>query len=290
MNHEARLRVQIASLGELRGIVTAMRSLAAAEVQNAERALPGIRRYAEILAEAVAQARALVAAPAVMPPPWREAPARLVVICSERGFVGAFNERLIERVAAEPEARAGHLWLVGARGVQLARARGLAPEWTMSMPTHAAGVFQAARQLAAEIESRFVRGELSRVALVTTRRGAGEATELERRQLLPLELGPGPGLGSSTAEAQVPVHHLDPLELLVGVIGEHVAGQLVDALMESLASENATRLRAMEAARHHIEDELRVLRERANRLRQEEITAELLDVITGADAVRGGGG
>lgn len=82
---------------------------------------------------------------------------------------------------------------------------------------------------------------------------------------------------------------LPAIQLLARVIGEHVAGQLVGALMESLASENAVRLQAMAAARHHIDDELRALRERANRLRQDAITSELLDAITGADAVRGGG-
>lgn len=283
MSDETRLRAQVASLDELRRIVTAMRSLAAAEVQAAERALPGIQRYTAILAEAVAQARALVAAAVTAPP--RGPPARLVVVCSERGFVGAFNERLIAHANAEPEARHGRLWLVGARGVQLARARGLAPEWSMAMPTHTAGVFSAARQLAAEIEARFAAGQLGRVALLATRRSGGQLAEVVRRQLLP----PQPGPPSGAAATEAPRHHLDPLVLLVRVIGEHVAGQLVHALMESLASEHATRLQTMEAARHHVDDELRALAERAHRLRQEAITAELLDVITGADAVRGAG-
>jgi len=55
--------------------------------------------------------------------------------------------------------------------------------------------------------------------------------------------------------------------------------------MESFASENAARLHAMESARHHIDDKLRALHDDANRLRQDEITSELLDVITGAEAV-----
>ena len=78
MTSALRLRAQIASLGELRGVVTAMRSLAAAEVGNAERALPGIRRYAEIIADAIGQARALVAARAAAPPPPPAVPDRLV--------------------------------------------------------------------------------------------------------------------------------------------------------------------------------------------------------------------
>jgi F-type H+-transporting ATPase subunit gamma len=92
------LRARTASIAELSRVVTAMRSLAAAQVQDAERALPGIRRCAEIVGGAIARTRLLLdasTAPLDVPP-------RLVVVCSERGFVGGFNERLIDRAAAMP--------------------------------------------------------------------------------------------------------------------------------------------------------------------------------------------
>lgn len=282
MSKASVLRTQIASIDELHGVVTAMRSLAAAQAQNADRALPGIRRYAEIIGAAVARARTLVAhagSPADEPP---TSSPRLVVVCAERGFVGAFNERLIERAAAEPEATRGHLWIIGSRGIQIARARNLAIEWTAAMPSHAAGVFEAARTLAVELEHRIARGELDRIAVLGATRAHGASPSIERRQLLPLPLA------SAASTPLVPaLHHLPAIELLARVAGEYVAGELVLVLMESFGSENAARLQAMEAARHHIDDKLRALRDEANRMRQDQITSELLDVIIGAQAVRG---
>lgn len=282
MSKASVLRAQIASIDELRGVVTAMRSLAAAQAQNADRALPGIRRYAEIVGAAVARARTLVAAPGPPADERSTLPPRLVVVCAERGFVGAFNERLIERAAAEPETTHGRLWIAGSRGIQLARARGLEIEWTAAMPTHAAGVFEAARTLAAELERRVARGEIDRITVLGATRAHGATSSIERRQLLPLPLASIP-----SAPLAPPLHHLPTLELLARVIGEHVAGELARVLMECFGSENAARLQAMEAARHHIDDKLRALRDEANRMRQEEITSELLDVIIGAQAVRG---
>ena len=277
MSRAAVLRARTASIEELSRVVTAMRSLAAEQVQEAERALPGIRRCAEIVSNAIARTRSLLGAslaPMTVPP-------RLVVVCSERGFVGGFNERLIEQAAAMPEAIAGHTWIVGTRGVQLARSRRLATEWTMPMASHARGVFDAARALAEEIEQRLAGGELAGIAILATRHLPGEPAAIERRALLPLPASEG-----RDAAALPPLHHLAPDELLAQLVGEYVADELALVLMESFASENAARLQAMEAARHHISDKLRDLRGEANHLRQEEITAELLDVITGAEAVR----
>jgi F-type H+-transporting ATPase subunit gamma len=281
MSRAAELRARIASVDELLQVVTAMRSLAAARVQRAERALPGIRRYAEIMADAIASAEALLAGASTLVPP-SDLPATLIVVCSEHGFAGRFNELLLDRAAAEPEAATGRLWLVGTRGAQLARARSLASEWTMPMATHAAGVFDGARRLATELERRVARGELGRLAILGAHRADGETVALDRRQLLPLATSSP----SRPPPAVPPLHHLPPVVLLARVIDEHVVGELSRALMESFASENAARLQAMEAARHNIDDKLRELREQSRRLRQDEITAELLDVITGAEAVR----
>jgi F-type H+-transporting ATPase subunit gamma len=276
------LRAQLTSIEELRGVVTAMRSLAATQVQNADRALPGIRRYAQIVGAAVARACTLVAEPSSAEER-SSLPPRLLVVCAERGFAGTFNERLVERAAAEPEAAHGRLWIVGARGSTHARARGLAVEWSSSMPSHAAGVFEKARQVATELEKRVARGQLDHFAVLGTVRAKGAGPSIERIQLLPLALATAP---SEAAPRERPLHHLPAFELIARAVGEYVAGEVVRVLMESFASENAARMQAMEAARHHIDDKLVTLRDEANRVRQDEITSELLDVIVGSEAVR----
>jgi F-type H+-transporting ATPase subunit gamma len=281
MSRAVELRARIASIDELLGVVTATRSLAAARVTRAERALPGIRRYAEIVGDAIARARMLVTSPGPVLGGDEAAPARLIVTCSEHGFAGAFNERLLDRAAVELEAHGGRLWIVGTRGSTLARTRGLAVEWEMAMATHVAGVFETARGLAAELERRIASGTLGQLAILGAHRGEGEAALIARMPLLPFEAVPP----HQPLPSLPPLHALAPDRLLGQVIAEYIVGELTRALMESFASENAARLQAMEAARHNIDDKLRALREEARRLRQEEITAELLDVITGAEAV-----
>jgi F-type H+-transporting ATPase subunit gamma len=73
--------------------------------------------------------------------------------------------------------------------------------------------------------------------------------------------------------------------LLQRLASEYLFAELTRAVMESLASENGARLRVMEAADHNTGDKLEGLRRSENALRQEAITSELLDVVTGSEAI-----
>ncbi len=290
MSRASELQARIANIAQLLDVVTAMRSLAGARIQRAERALPSVRHYADIMDDAIARVWGLVGA--APPDPDTDQRPRVIVACSEHGFAGAFNERLIEVAAREaPETE---LWMVGRRGLPLAHARGLEVEWSMPMATHVAGVYEAARQLALEVERRLVRDELGRVSVLWTHREGGGDLGIARVDLLPLRppapasYAPG-GDTPSRNTAFPPLHHVPAPVLLGRVIDELVVAELTRVLMESFASENTARLHAMETAHRNIETELDKLRSLANRARQEDITAELLDVITGAEAVRAAG-
>jgi F-type H+-transporting ATPase subunit gamma len=83
----------------------------------------------------------------------------------------------------------------------------------------------------------------------------------------------------------IPLSNLPPRELFEKLIEEIVFAQLTHAAMESFASENAARLVAMESAQDNIDDKLTGLGRLESEGRQEEITTELLDVVTGATAI-----
>ncbi len=83
-----------------------------------------------------------------------------------------------------------------------------------------------------------------------------------------------------------PLHHLAAQPLLEALAGEFVLAELTRMAMESLAAENAARLYAMSAARDNVERKLAQLHQDEHRARQEEVTTELLDVVTGAEALR----
>ncbi|MGB8273802.1 MAG: FoF1 ATP synthase subunit gamma [Alphaproteobacteria bacterium] len=275
------IQARIGSIEELLEIVGAMRSLAAVRVQQGQSALSGIREYTDVVGHAIARTVAemgSVAGPARGEPRARS----ILVFCSEHGFVGGFNERLLDR-AAELAKNRGHLCVVGGRGALLAEEKGIKPLWTVPMATHAGGVLETARRTATELFRRIGRGESDSVAMIYARYESGGRSSVVVEPVLPLDLS---AFGDQRT-GPAPLHNLPLEELLEKLAGEFVLAELARAAMESFASENGARLRAMESAHDNIEEKLGDLRQAERRLRQEESTAELLDVVTGAEALLG---
>jgi len=270
-----RLKSRIESLGELRTLFSAMRAMSAARVQEAQGALDGIRRYATVVQGAISEAASLQPAGAAglseteLPPS-----GALVLICAEHGFAGAFNRLLLQRAKTEVKTHE-QIGIVGRRGAALADEHGLSPTWTLAMATHVGGVIEVARRVAAQLT------QAASVRLVFARYQAGGRFEIGVRPVIPID----PRLLTASARQVPPLHHLAPELLLQRLIEEHLFADLVLAMMESLASENGARLQVMKAADHNIEDKLGDLTRRARQVRQEAITAELLDVVTGAEAI-----
>ena len=94
-----------------------------------------------------------------------------------------------------------------------------------------------------------------------------------------------PGLLVGSNRRSRPVHQIDAEQLLRQIAGEYLFAGITRAVMESLASENGARLQVLSAADGNIGDRLDSLRRQENTLRQESITSELLDVVTGAQAI-----
>lgn len=275
MEQEQVLKARISSLTELRGLFQALRALAANRLQEAQGALTGIRAYADIIAEALADALALDGEGLD-----RDVGkgAALIVVCSEHGFAGGFNTRLLE--AAAPRRVPGEMLVVlGKRGGVTAAERGMAPDVVLPMATHVAGVAAAVHDLAQALAGHATAG----VVYGAYQRGGGFAPAY--RRILPPDLPPPPkGIRRAPPLAQLP-----PADLLRALDREYLFAALSQAMMDSFASENAARLRVMEAADHAIADKLEGLRRDENDLRQEAITSELLDVVTGSEAIMAAG-
>jgi F-type H+-transporting ATPase subunit gamma len=279
MTRLAEIQGHIASMSELLDIVGAMRSLAGMRVQEAQRALPGIRGYAESMAEAIGSALLLVPAPEPEPPPHRTRRA-LVLCAAEHGFVGGFNERLVTAAEAALGPRDA-LFVLGSRGAALLLERKRRPSWARPAATRLAGAPDAVRRLAAALYSRIARGEISRVEVIFSRYRPGSAPTIEQRLLLPLDLA----ALAPKQPRQPPIHNLEPRALLEKLISEYVFALLTEAAVESIASENAARFAAMESAHDNVAKKLEQLQQGAREARQTEVTTELLDIVTGAEAL-----
>ena len=157
----AEIETHIAGISELLDIVGAMRSLASMRVQEAQRALLGIRRYAETMAAAIGSALLL------MPGPSSAGGAahgrRAFILCTaEHGFVGGFNARVLD--AAE---RVLHfddtLFVLGSRGAALAQERRRTTAWVHPMATRAEAVPETIRPLTSELYRLIARSDIARV-------------------------------------------------------------------------------------------------------------------------------
>jgi F-type H+-transporting ATPase subunit gamma len=273
----AEIESHIGNMVELREIVSAMRSLASMRVQEAQHMLSGVRNYAEIMATGVGDALLLMAsAPSVDRA--ARGPGALVLCTAEHGFVGAFNEHLLD--AAEASIAAGdRLFILGARGIATAEERGWTVDSTHAMATRPLGVPETIQALTAELYRGIGSGEIARVAVMFACHRQNGGTIVERRQLLPIDPA-----SLAPALMQAPLHNLPPGDLLEKLIADYVFALLTAAAVESLASENAARFAAMQSAHDNVAKKLEELREEARQTRQTEITTELLDLITGVEA------
>lgn len=281
MERLAELQRRIESLSELLDVIGTMRSLAAMRVREARTAVPGIRQYATVVDEALAEAVPLLAGEDAVPGPASDGTA-VLVFSSEHGFVGAFNDHLLDAAGATLRQPKDRLLIVGSRGLVVAEERRYPVAWRHGMATSMAGVTAIAQSAADELYRGIGEGEFSRVTLYYARGASGATWQVAARRLLPFDPTPYQTNGRASYP---PLIDLEPNALMARLVDEFVFAELMHAAMESFASENIARLMAMEAAHKNIEDRLEESRRKAWQRRQEEITMELLDIVTGAEAM-----
>jgi F-type H+-transporting ATPase subunit gamma len=274
----AEVETHIASISELLDIVGAMRSLASMRVQEAHRVLPGIRRYAEAMAAAIGSALLLLPEPGVGE---RTAPGpRALILCTaEHGFVGGFNVRLLD-AAEKAFGRGDAVFVIGSRGSTLARERGWTVAWARPMATRPQSAPEIVRPLTAELYRLIARGRVGRVDVMFVRHRQGGTATIEQQKLFPID----PAAFASRRPRPLPLHNLAPNLLIEKLVADYVFALLTEAFVESLASENAARFAAMGSAHDNVSKKLEELRQDARLARQDEITTELLDLVTGAEA------
>lgn len=272
MERLAAMEARIRSLHQLHEVIGAMRSLAAAHLQQASEALPAARAYVSIVDAAFAEALALVRDTQISPPPDEDATLGLVVFTAEHGFVGGFNHRLTEEIRAIAPRR---LFVVGTRGAAVLREAGLALDWWGAAAVDTRTVMEVGRRITDDVYTLFDRQALARLDMLFGRLLENGTWTLVREPLLPL----APAL-SPPPTAPPPLHYLTPPALLERLVEEHLLADMVRGTTEALAAENAARLHAMSNAFDNIDRKLDDLEAEARRVRQEQITEELLDLIS----------
>jgi len=275
----ADISAHIHGIQQLGTVVNAMRGIAAARAQQARGQLLAVDHYAATIAAAIG--RALALAPPPRPDGARKAsrPA-IVLFCAEQGFAGTFSERLLDDVA--PDLAGAELFLVGTRGNTVARERGVAARWTSPLPAHSLGIPKLADRILEALYTRIATGEIDQLDVVFNQWQPGRGGKAERRRLFPFDLA---AFAPST-ESNAPLINLPAETLLKDLVADDMHAQLCTAALHAFAAENEARMEAMAAARAQIDRRLTDLRATQSRVRQEEITIEIIELAAGETASR----
>lgn len=275
----ADISAHIHGIQQLGTVVNAMRGIAAARAQQARGQLVAVDGYAATIAVAIG--RVLALASASRPDGARKAsrPA-IVLFCAEQGFAGAFSERLLDDVVGD--LAGAELFLVGTRGATVARERGITARWTSALPAHSSGIPKLADRVLEALYGRIATGKIDRLDAVFSRWLPGRGGKVERHRLFPFDLAAFP----PAADANLPLINLPAAQLLNDLTADYVHAQLCTAALHAFAAENEARMEAMAAARAQIDRRLTDLQATQSRVRQEEITVEIIELAAGETASR----
>ncbi|MDE3011047.1 MAG: F0F1 ATP synthase subunit gamma [Pseudomonadota bacterium] len=273
-NRLGRAESRIHTLADLRAVTAAMRGIAAARAREAEARLTGVDRHAAIVAASIADALAVdsggppefLAADAAGPP-------MAIVVLSQGGFVGTLNERVLATADAEL-TRSARILLLGGHGVRIAAERGLACDWVYSMAANAALVPALAREVARQVLGEAARSPPSRLVVIHAESRAGGQLDVATRLLLPFDFSRfGRASAATLPRLQIPLE-----QLLAALVAQFLHTRIHAALLLGLLAENTARREAVSAMHGNLDHKLESAHAEYRSLRQEEITAEILEL------------
>jgi F-type H+-transporting ATPase subunit gamma len=260
-----------------------MELIAASRIVRAQLAIAAAKPYAERMNDVISE---IAAAPEAKDH-WifaggGERPL-VVVLAADRGLSGAFNisvlraaDELLRRLSRRAEAPV--LIAVGRRAVGYFRFSGRAMaesfEGISDRPR-----FEDAQKVVAAVAHELESGSIGELYVVSTRFSSMGSQKVETRRLVPLDL---PERDGSTVFEFEP----DPAQILDRLLPRWLEAEVYLALLESAASFHVAQQRAMKAATDNADDLIKTLRRVMNRARQDSITTEIMEIVSGAEALR----
>ena len=289
----ASLRRKISGAGDLESVVRSMKALAAASIGQYEKSVLALADYYRTVElgllvclrkQGMATAKQGGRADKVKT-------VCAIVFGSDQGLVGQFNDVLADFVVTALNALPGEkkVWAVGERiHARLADA-GLAPVGLFAVPTSVNAITPLVGQILVESEAHHGTGEIGQLYLFHNGPRSGATYEPVSQHLLPLDAQWGVRL----AHLPWPTKNLPEViggqeQTLSALVREYLFVSLFKACAESLASENASRLAAMQRAEKNIDELLGTLNQTFRRLRQTSIDEELFEVLAGYESLSKG--
>ena len=286
------IKRRIGSVKSTQKITSAMKMVAAAKLRRAQDAIENARPYAVRMRstlEEVSKGTLEETHPLLAVHDERKA-LELIVVTSNRGLAGAFNSsvlKLAESVIAKREAEfeTVGLTLLGKKAGDYFRRR-RAHQIKHDSPIDGDVSYEQAADVAREVARRYAAGDLDEVILVFSEFKSTMTQTPVSTQLLPFAPPESSGDGDDAAEEALPFEiEPDPEALLAALVPKAVEIEVFRAMLENQAGEHAARMTAMEAATKNTEELIESLTLKYNRARQAAITSELVEIVTGAQAL-----
>ena len=281
------LRRRIRAVKSTQQITKAMKMVAASKLRRAQERLLSARPFATEMLRVLNGLAARVEPEAHPLLENREAssgPTMLIVITADRGLAGSFNANVVKGannfIAKDNPASAVALGLVGRKGREFFVRRGFDVRY------EAVNIFQKvqyedARKIAAAAMDEFTSGRVSSVYLVYNEFKSIISQRVVIERLLPI---PKLEIEAGTQQADY-LFEPGPEQILGSLLPRHVETQVWRALLESAAAEHAARMTAMDAATRNSSEILDSLTLYMNKVRQAAITREIIEVVSGAEAL-----
>ena len=283
------IRRRIRSVKNTQQITKAMKMVAAARLRRAQDRILATRPYAleikKVIANLAAHAGDRLKHPLLEVRP--EERVLLVVVTGDKGLAGSFNANVLRRATETiPRLRNVELLLLGSKGVAFFRRRPL--KVRKGYTTLFSNVTYAqAEEIAADLRESYAAGGYDAVHVIYNKFKSIISQELTEERLLPIPAGESGGAETQGGQTREYLFEPSAAEILEELLPRYVTFQVYRILLESQAAEHAARMTASDSATKNAGEIIDRLTLRYNRARQAAITTELIEVVSGANALEG---
>ena len=288
------LRMKIVSVKSTRKITSAMKMVAASKLRRAQTAAEAARPFAERMERMLGTLAASLAgqsgAHRMLTGTGADKVHLLVAVTADRGLCGGFNSSIVratKAMAAEllKQGKIIKIMPVGRKArEQLRRDYGQYMIEGFENLGRKGVVFAEADQVASQISAMFDGEEFDVCTVIYNKFKSAIAQEVTRQQVIPF---PVPAQAANAETGPKAIYEFEPgeEEILAEILPRNLATQMFRALLESQASEQGARMTAMDNATRNAGEMINALAIKYNRSRQAQITKELIEIISGAEAL-----
>ena len=286
------LRVRIASVQSTKKITSAMKMVAASKLRRAQDAAEAARPYAERMERMLSNLAGSMSAggPPMLAGTGRQDVHLVIVMTANRGLCGGFNSNIARNSRGLirdllEQGKTVKILCVGRKGRDnLRRDYGKLIVDTIVDFGKKRVAFGEADMIAAKITEMFTAGQFDVATMVYARFKSAMSQVGTRQQIVPF---PVPAKAAAVTTGPVAVYNYEPSdsEILTSLLPRNLAIQVFRALLENAASEQGAKMTAMDSATRNASDMISALTMKYNRTRQAQITKELIEIISGAEAI-----